>query len=123
MNIKPIRTEADYEMALQEIERLWDAEFGSPDGDKLDILATLVAAYEEKHHPILPPDPVEAILHLMESQALSRRDLEPSIGSRARVSEIINKKRPLTLPMIQRLQNNLGISAEILVQPYELAGA
>ncbi len=128
MNIKPIRTEDDYEIALQEIERLWDAEFGSLEGDKLDILATLVAAeprkaYEEKHHPILPPDPVEAILHIMESQALSRRDLEPSIGSRARVSEIINRKRPLTLPMIQRLQNNLGISAEILVQPYELAGA
>ena len=122
MDIKPIRTEADYEMALQEIEQLWDAKLGSPEGDKLDVLATLVEAYEEKHHPVFPPDPVEAILHFMESQGLSRRDLEPSIGSRARVSEIINRKRPLTLPMIQRLQNNLGISAEILVQPYELAG-
>jgi HTH-type transcriptional regulator/antitoxin HigA len=121
MDIKPIRTESDYERALQEIERLWEAEPGSSDGDKLDVLTTLVEAYEEKQYPILPPDPVEAILHFMESQGLSRRDLEPYIGTRARVAEILNRKRPLTLTMIRQLQNGLGISAEILVQPYELA--
>jgi HTH-type transcriptional regulator/antitoxin HigA len=123
MEIKPIRTETDYEKALQEIERLWQAEYGSPEGDKLDVLVTLVEAYEEKHHPIPPPDPVEAILHYMESQGLSRRDLEPYIGTRARVSEVINRKRPLSLNMIRKLQNGLGISAEILVQPYELQTA
>ncbi|MFN2295689.1 MAG: type II toxin-antitoxin system HigA family antitoxin [Candidatus Promineifilaceae bacterium] len=120
MEIKPIRTEIDYEEALQEIERLWDAKPGTPEGDKLDILATLVEAYEEKEYPIFPPDdPVEAILHYMESQGLSRRDLEPYIGTRARVSEVINRKRPLSLAMIRNLQMGLGISAEILIQPYE----
>ncbi|MFN2139515.1 MAG: type II toxin-antitoxin system HigA family antitoxin [Candidatus Promineifilaceae bacterium] len=120
MEIKPIRTEIDYEEALQEIERLWDAKPGTPEGDKLDILATLVEAYEEKEYPIFPPDdPVEAILHYMESQGLSRRDLEPYIGTRARVSEVINRKRPLSLAMIRNLQMGLGIPAEILIQPYE----
>jgi HTH-type transcriptional regulator/antitoxin HigA len=94
MELKPIKTEEDYEGALATIDELWEAEPGSPKGDLLDILTTLVEAYEEKHHPILPPDPVEAILHLMESQGLERRDLEPYLGSRARVSEVINRKRP-----------------------------
>ena len=120
MELKPIKTEADYEDALAEIEALWEAELGSPEGDQLDVLTTLVVAYEEKHHPILPPDPVEAILHLMESQGLERRDLIPYLGSRARVSEVINRKRPLSLNMIRKLQAGLGISAEILVRPYEL---
>ena len=120
MELKPIKTEADYEDALAKIDQLWEAEAGSPDGDLLDVLTTLVEAYEEKHHPILPPDPVEAILHLMESQGLERRDLEPYLGSRARVSEVINRKRPLSLNMIRKLQAGLGISAEILVRPYEL---
>jgi len=123
MYIKQIRTECNYEAALQEIERLWDAAPGSSEGDKLDVLVTLVEAYEEKQHPILPPDPVEAILHHLESQGLSRRDLEPYIGTRARVSEVLNRKRPLTLTMIRQLQSGLGISAEILVQSYELAVA
>jgi len=121
MNIKPIRTEEDYLAALQMIESLWDAPPGSPDGDKLDVLVTLVEAYEEKHHPILPPDPVEAILHHMDSQELSRQDLEPYLGSRARVSEVLNRKRPLSLNMIRRLQSGLGISAELLVKPYTTA--
>ena len=120
MDIKPIRTEADYEAALEEIERLWGAAYGSPEGDKLDILVTLVEAYEEKHHPIPPPDPIEAILHHIESQGLSRSELEPYIGSRIRVSEILNRKRPLTLNMIRELQSGLGISAEVLIQPYKL---
>ncbi|NUM49337.1 MAG: transcriptional regulator [Anaerolineales bacterium] len=120
MDISPIRTEEEYENALQEIEQLWGAPFGSPEGDKLDVLATLVAAYEEKHYPIAPPDPIEAILHLMESQGLSRRDLEPYLGSRARVSEVLNRRRPLTLNMIRNLQEQLGISADILIRPYPL---
>jgi HTH-type transcriptional regulator/antitoxin HigA len=120
MNIKPIRTEADYETALEEIERLWGAVYGSPEGDKLDVLVTLVEAYEEKYHPIPPPDPIEAILHHIESQGLSRRELEPYIGSRARVSEILNRKRPLTLNMIRKLKSGLGISADVLIQPYKL---
>ena len=120
MEIKPIRTEADYEAALEEIGRLLGAAYGSPEGDKLDILVTLVEAYEEKHHPIPPPDPIEAILHHIESQGLSRCELEPYIGSRKRVSEILNRKRPLTLDMIRKLQSGLGISADILIQPYKL---
>ena len=120
MGIKPIRTEAGYETALAEIDRLWGAEYGSPEGDTLDVLVTLVEAYEEQHHPILPPDPIEAILHHLDSQGLSRHDLEPYLGSRARVSEILNRKRALSLVMIRKLQEGLGISAEILVQPYEL---
>jgi len=123
MDIQPIKTEADYNAALKEIECLWDAPYGSPEGDKLDILVTLVEAYEEKHYPILPPDPIEAIIHYLESQNLSRRDLEPYIGSRARVSEILNRKRALSLNMIRKLQNGLGISADILVQPYKLQPA
>lgn len=119
MEIKPIRTEADYAQALQEIERLWDAEPGSPEGDKLDVLITLVEAYEEKHYPIPPPDPVEAILHFMESRGLSRQDIEPYIGTRARVSEVMNRKRPLSLNMIRKLHSELGISADVLIQPYK----
>lgn len=120
MNIKPIKTEKDYKEALETIEGLWDAAPGSPDGDKLDVLVTLVEAYEEQHYPIPQPDPVEAILHTMENQGLTRRDLEPYIGTRARVSEIVNRKRPLSLTMIRNLHNGLGIPADILVQPYEL---
>lgn len=120
MDIKPIKTEADYEAALAEIERLWGAEYGSLQGDKLDILATLVEAYEEQHYPIPPPDPIEAILHYMESQNLTQRDLEPYLGSSVRVSEILNRQRPLSLAMIRKLHEGLGISADILVQPYTL---
>ncbi|MCP4608472.1 MAG: helix-turn-helix domain-containing protein [Planctomycetes bacterium] len=123
MDIKPIKTDADYEAALAEIDRLWGAEYGSPQGEKLDILATLVEAYEETHYPIPPPDPIEAILHYMESQALTQRDLEPYIGSRARVSEVLNRKRPLSLRMIRKLHEGLGISADILVRAYTLQAA
>lgn len=121
MDIIPIRTEADYEAALAEIERLFDAEYGTPEGKKLDVLVTLVAAYEERHHPIPAPDPIEAILHQMESQGLSRRDIEPYIGTRARVSEVLNRKRPLSLNMIRNLHSGLGISVEMLIQSYPLA--
>jgi HTH-type transcriptional regulator / antitoxin HigA len=120
MEIRPIKTEADYEAALKEIEGLFAAEPGTPEGDHLEILITLVEVYEDEHYDIPAPDPVEAILYYMESRGLSRADLEPYIGSRARVSEILNRKRPLTLAMIQRL-NQLGIPAEALIQPYKVA--
>jgi HTH-type transcriptional regulator/antitoxin HigA len=120
MNIKPIKTETDYTEALQIAESLMGAKVDTPEGDKLDILITLIEAYEEKYYPISPPDPVEAIIHQMESQGLSRNDLIPLMGSRARVSEILNKKRSLSINMIRKLQENLGISAEILVKSYSL---
>ena len=123
MDIQPIRTEIDHDIALQEIDKLWDAPDGSPESDKLDVLVTLVEAYEDKQYPILSPDPVEAIIHQMESQNLSRRDLESYLGSRSRVSEILNRKRALSLTMIRKLQSGLGISADILVRPYPLQGA
>ena len=121
MDIRPIKTEADYEWALNEIDRLFDAEPGTPESDKLEVLVILVEAYEDEHDPMPLPDPIEAIEYWMESRGLSRVDLEPLIGSRGRVAEILNRKRPLTLRMIRNLDNTLGIPAEILVQEYPLA--
>ena len=120
MEIKPIKTEADYEDALKEIEQLWGANYGSPEGDKLDVLVTLVEAYEEVHYPIPPPDPIEAILHHMENQGLSEYDLEAYLGSQPCVSDILNRQCSLSLDMIRKLNKELGISADILVQPYAL---
>jgi HTH-type transcriptional regulator/antitoxin HigA len=120
MNIRPIRTDDDYEAALAEIDLLFDADARTPEGDRLQILVTLVRAYEDQHHKLPPPDPVEAIEYYMESRGLSRRDLEPFIGSRARVSEVLNRRRPLTLRMIRNLEEGLGIPSEILIRPYEL---
>jgi HTH-type transcriptional regulator/antitoxin HigA len=120
MNIRPIKTEADYEATLQEIEHLFDAAPNTPEGDRLEILVTLVEAYESQHYPVALPDPIEAIKYWMESRGLSRRDLEPYIGTRARVSEILNRKRQLSLNMIRKLEAGLGIPAEVLIQPYEL---
>ena len=118
MEIKPIKNDADYQTALGEIERLFDAAPDTPEGDRLEVLTTLVEAYEEKFYSIPMPDPVEAILYHMESRGLSRRDLEPYIGSRARVSEVLNRKRPLTMEMIRNLHVGLGMPAEVLIQPY-----
>ena len=123
MDIQPIRNDADYEAALREIERLFDAEPDTPEGDRLEVLVTLVEAYEAKHYDIPLPDPIEAIKYHMESRGLSRRDFEPYIGSRARVSEILNRRRPLSLRMIRNLETGLGIPAEVLIQTYELARA
>ena len=120
MEIKPIKTESDYSETLLEVEQLMAAKIQKTDGDKLDVLVTLIESYEAKYHQILPPDPIEAILHQMESQELTRKDLEPLIGSRARVSEILNKKRSLSIKMIRKLQKGLGISAETLIKPYQL---
>jgi len=119
MEIRPIKTEADYQAALEEIERLFDAAPDTPEGDRLEVLVTLVEAYEEKHYTIPLPDPIEAIQYYMESRGLTRRDLESYIGSRGRVSEILNRKRPLSIEMIRRLHAGLGIPAEVLIQPYE----
>jgi HTH-type transcriptional regulator / antitoxin HigA len=115
MDIKPIKNDRDYRRALREIDKLMDANRNTPEGDRLDVLATLITAWEEKHHSIEAPDAVEAICFAMEQRGLTRRDLEPYIGSRARVAEILNRKRPLTLPMIQRLHAGLGIPAEALI--------
>ncbi len=120
MEIRPIKNEADYQATLDEIERLFDAVPDTPDGDRLDVLVTLVEAYENKHYSIPAPDPIEAILYYLESRGLSRRDLEPCIGSRARVSEVINRKRPLTMEMVRKLHSALGIPSDILIQPYQL---
>ena len=98
---------------------MFEARQGIPDGDRLEILSTLVEAYEEQHYQIPAPDPVEAIKYYMESRGLSCKDLEPYVGSRARVSEILNRKRPLSLSMIRNLHQGLGIPAEILIQPYD----
>jgi HTH-type transcriptional regulator/antitoxin HigA len=115
--LKPIRTTADYEKALLEVECLWGAASGTPDGDRLDILATLIDAYEAEHYPMEPPDPIEAIKFRMEQQGLSRKDLEPLIGTRTRVSEVLNRRRSLSIGMIRRLHDRLGISAEVLIRP------
>lgn len=115
--LKPIRTEADYELALAAVESLWGAKSGTPEGDRLDVLATLIDAYEAEHYPMDPPDPVEAIKFRMEQQGLSRKDLEPLIGTRTRVAEILNRKRGLSIGMIRRLHDRLGISAEVLIRP------
>ena len=115
--LKPIRSEADYATALAEVAQLWGAKSATPAGDRLDVLATLIDAYEAEHHPIDPPDPVEAIKFRMEQQGLSRRDLEPFIGTRTRVAEVLNRKRSLSIGMIRRLHQGLGISAEVLIRP------
>ena len=115
MDIKPIKNERDYQRSLAEVEKLMDAKPNTPAGDRLDVLATLVAAWEEKHYPIDPPAAIAAIRFAMEQRGLTRRDLEPFIGSRARVAEVLNGKRSLTLPMIRRLHTGLGIPAEALL--------
>lgn len=121
--IRPIHTEADYENALAEVERLWGAKSGTADGDRLDVLATLIDAYETQHHPMDPPDPIEAIRFRMEQQGLTRRDLEPLIGTRARVAEVMNRRRGLSIDMIRRLHERLGISADVLIRPTSKDGA
>jgi len=121
MTIRPIRTEGDHAAAPREIDRLWGAAApDTPDGATLEVLLTLVDAYEDAAHPIPPSDPINAVLFVMEQRGLTRRDVEPMIGSRARVAEVLNRKRALTLPMIRRLAEGLGIPAEILVRDYSV---
>lgn len=116
MNIKPIKTESDYQAALVEIDNLFDAKPNTSKGDKLEVLVTLVEAYEDRHHAIDLPDPIDAIEYAMESKGFTRKDLESCIGSRARVSEILNKKRKLTLAMIRKLYVKFNIPAWVLIQ-------
>ena len=115
--LRLIRTDADYQAALAEIERLWGAKLGTPEGDRLDVLATLIDAYEAEHDLMDPPDPIEAIRFRMEQQGLTRKDLERVLGTRTRVSEILNRKRSLSIGMIRRLHAELGISADVLIRP------
>src|SRR6267378_8168376 len=116
-NVRPIRTKSDYEAALAEVERLWGAKAGTFRGDRLDVLATLIEAYEAEHYPMDPPDPIEAIKFRMEQQGLTRRDLEEIIGTRTRIAEVLNRKRGQSVGMIRRLHERLGISAEVLIRP------
>jgi HTH-type transcriptional regulator / antitoxin HigA len=115
MEIKPVRTAKDHKTALVEVERLWNAKPGTAEHDRLDVLVTLIEAYEEKHHAIPPPDPVDAIRFRMDQLDLDRKDLEVLIGSRARVSEVLSGRRSLSLAMIRRLHRRLGIPADILI--------
>jgi HTH-type transcriptional regulator / antitoxin HigA len=123
MKIRPIRTKADYRAALKDVERFWDAEPGTPEGDFVDVLTTLIEVYEAEHFPIDAPDPIAAIMFMMEQKGLARRDLEPAIGSRGRVSEVLSRRRPLTLPMVRALSALLDIPADILAQPYQVRRA
>ena len=129
MELHPIKTESDYHNTLKEIERLFDAEPNSPEcglseaealRDRLDILTTLVEAYEQQHYPIEAPDAISAILYYSEAYGLSEQDLAKCIGSQEQVSAILNRQQPLTLDMIRRLNQNLGIPAEVLIKPYSL---
>jgi HTH-type transcriptional regulator / antitoxin HigA len=123
MQIRPIKTKADHRAALKEIERLMDAKPGTPAGDRLEILTTLVDHYESQHESIEPPDPIDALLYHMESRGLTRRDLESFLGSRARVAEVLNRRRQLTIDMIRKLHEGLGISADVLIRPYTVRGS
>ncbi|HEY3849089.1 MAG TPA: helix-turn-helix domain-containing protein [Acetobacteraceae bacterium] len=120
MTVRPIRSAADHRAVLAEIERLMHARKGTQEGDRLDVLVTLAEAWEARHVPIAAPDPIAAILFMMEQKGLTRGDLEPAIGSRARVAEILNRRRALTLPMIRALSQLLDLPSDILVQPYRV---
>jgi HTH-type transcriptional regulator/antitoxin HigA len=117
-NLRPIKSAEDHEAALKQVEILWEFRSGTPEGDRLEILTTLIEAYEAKAHPFDLPDPIEAIRYHLESRGCSHRDLEPLLGDSRQVQEILDRKRPLTLPMIRELHEGLGIPAEILIQPY-----
>ncbi|MFN0299583.1 MAG: type II toxin-antitoxin system HigA family antitoxin [Burkholderiales bacterium] len=123
MDLRPIRTKREHAAALKEVEALWDAAAGSSEADRLAVLVILIENYEREHFPIPDPDPIEFLDHVMESRGLTRKDLEPYIGSRARVAEVLNRVRPLTLDMIRRLSTGLGLPAEVLIRNYRLREA
>ena len=123
MRIKPIKSEADYDAALTAIDRLMGATPGTPEGDELDILVTLVEAYEAAHWAIEAPDPISAIEHVMEARGLRQKDLAAVIGSQPRASEVLNRRRPLTLPMIRALSAQWNLPADLLVHEYNLLPA
>ena len=118
--VMPVCDEASHAEALLEIERLWEARVGTPEGDRLEALSILVEAYEAKHHPVAPPDPVEAIKFRMEQLGMTRKDLEPMIGGSGRVAEVLGRKRQLSIFMIRKLHANLGIPAEVLIHETRL---
>ena len=123
MEIKPIRTEADYRATLALIETLMDVPedaLPTPEGDRLEVLAVLVEDYERQHHPIAPVDPIEAVEFMMAEKGLTRADLEPLIGGRGRVSEVLNRRRALSIAMIRGLSERLGIAPDVLLAPYDL---
>lgn len=115
--VKPIRNDQDHAAALGEIESLWGAEPGTADGDRLDVLATLVDAYGATNHPVDPPAPLDAIMFRLEQRGMTRRDLEPLIGGPARVADVMARRRDLSIGMIRRLHASLGISADLLIRP------
>jgi HTH-type transcriptional regulator/antitoxin HigA len=123
VRIRPIKTDTDYRAALAEVEQLFDAAPDTLAGDRLEVLVALIEVYEAKHYQMPLPDPIAAIEYHLESRGLTRRDLESYIGSRARVSEVLHRRRPLTIEMIRRLHAGLGIPAEVLIQPYDLYSA
>ena len=123
MELKPIRSRREHQAALKEIEALWNARAGTSEADRLEGLVALVEAYERKHFPVEAPHPIDLLLHVMEARGLTRKDLERYIGSRARVAEVLNRVRPLTLEMIRRLASGLKIPAEVLIRGYELKRA
>lgn len=118
--VRPVRTEEDYDAALEEIGRLMTARTGTPDGDRLDVLSTLVEAYEAEHYPIDAPDPIALLEFAMEQRGAERADLEPIIGARGRVSEVLTRKRALSLSMIRKLKTEWALPADVLVRSYPL---
>ena|SRR3990167_7389324 len=120
MDIKPIKTRKDHAMALKRIEMLMSAKANSPEGDELDVLVTLVQAYEAKHDTIDAPDPIAAIHHRMEAMGMNRKDLEPLLGSKSRVSEVMNRKRKLTMEMVRNLHRKMQLPADTLIRDYDV---
>ena len=123
MELRPIRSRRDYQAALREVERLWGAPDKSPELAQLEVLALLIEDYERKHFPIEDPDPIDFLLQVMQWRGLTRKDLEAFLGSRARVAEVLNRVRPLSLEMIRRLSEGLNLPADVLIRSYELKRA
>lgn len=123
MKLRPIRTRREHAGALKEIEKLWDAREGTTEADRLAVLVMLVESYEREHYPIPDPDPISLLHHVMGVRGLARKDLEPYIGSRARVAEVLNRVRPLTIEMIRRLSSGLGLPSDVLIRGYRLRKA
>jgi HTH-type transcriptional regulator/antitoxin HigA len=123
MELRPIRSKREHQTALKEAESLWEASKGSPDGDRLEVLTLLIEAYEREHFPIEDPDPIDFLQHVMEARGLARKDLEPFVGSRARVAEVLNRVRPLTLDMIRKLAAGLDLPSDVLIRGYRVKRA
>ncbi|MGH8223232.1 MAG: helix-turn-helix domain-containing protein [Woeseiaceae bacterium] len=123
MQLRPIRNKREHQAALKEVEKLWDTPVGSPAADRLEVLTLLIEVYEREHYPIEAPDPIDFLLHVMEAREMTRKDLEPYIGSRARVAEVLNRVRPLSLDMIRRLSTGLRLPADVLIQGYKVRRA